>query len=493
MKILDRRKFLKASAVAAGSAHSSRLLPRLFASSYEGGTSALPALPPNEAHLQTSNLIPNGRFMQGEIGSLPEGWSIGDGNPALRPFFKLIAGIGGNRELMAEGNGRKECYGYLRAPVRLGGGKTYRMRVRFRFSGMDDVNRHLVHGVFTQKFNNGIFQYWKDGDWVIGEAHFAGPSGDEAGEVRLYFRYSSKGRVWWKEVSLQESNPIPPRPVKLAVSWGVGDMKHWENWLDAAGAKGADIALMPELFNGILDPMKAESEDGPSRKLMANKARQWKMHVSGTTYVRRGDLVFNTAPLFDREGKLIGTYDKNMVYEPELDWGATPGEGLPVFQTDIGKIGIIICYDSWFPETVQMLALQGAELVLMPNEGYYTELIHARSADNGVFIAASSGANPAGVWDPAGNKAGEDNPDPTCGGPSAILNYEKNERTRLFFVTVDLSKKISPAWWGGPMRSAPGGRRCRKTAMMPLEGGIAQEASRWYEVHNPWLQSKISD
>jgi predicted amidohydrolase len=267
-----------------------------------------------------------------------------------------------------------------------------------------------------------------------------------------------------------------------AVSWGNGDLKHWSRWLDAAGAGGADIALMPELFNGIDDPMKAESEDGPSWRLMASKARQWKMHVSGTTYVRRGDLVFNSAPLFDREGKLIGVYDKNMVYEPELDLGASPGEGYPVFQTDVGRIGIVICYDSWFPETVQLLALKSAELILFPSAGYYTELMHARSADNGVFIAASSLNCPAGVWDSGGNQAGEERPDPTCYAPSAILDIQRDEARRIFLVTIDLSRKPSPAWWGGPMRSAPGGRRCRETCLDPLEGDIGVEARRWHVV-----------
>jgi predicted amidohydrolase len=433
--------------------------------------------------MQSENLIANGDFRQGTIGSLPDNWSVVAANPALKPSFKLVPGQDRKRELMAEGNGRQECYGYLRHPVRIAGGKTYRMRARFRFSGLSDINRNLVHGVFTNQFNNGIFQYRKEGDWGIGEGHFPGPPEDQDGEVRLYFRYSATGKVWWEQVSLEECMPIASRPVKLAVSWGTGDLKYWERWLDAAGARGADLALMPELFNGIEDPMKAESEDGPSRRLMAEKARQWKMHVSGTTYVWRGDLVFNTAPLFDREGKLVGIYDKNMVYEPELDLGATPGHGFPVFQTDLGKIGIIICYDSWFPKTVELLALKGAELILFPNAGYYAELMHARSADNDVFIAASSLNNPAGVWDAAGHQAGEDRPDPTCVAPSAILSFQRDEATRLFLVTVDLAKKASPDGnEGGPMRSAPGGRRCRETCMVPLEADIALEARRWFEV-----------
>ncbi len=483
MRGLNRRKFLKAAAsttVGLGNACFPRASTASYAQAFRSGDPG-PLEASEEGRVQSTNLIANGNFAQGTVGSLPDGWSIVAGNPALKPLFQLVSRQGEKHALMAEGNGRRECYGYLRHPVRLAGGKTYRLRARFRFSGFEDVNRHLVHGVFAQNFNNGILRYRREGDSIIGEGHFPGPPEDRDGEVRLYFRYSAKGRVWWDQVSLEECEPIPPRLVKVAVSWGRGDLKHWERWLDAAGSSGADVALMPEMFNGIEDPMKAEPADGPSRKLMASKARQWKMHVSGTAYVQRGDLAFNSAPLFDREGKLLGVYDKNMAYEPELDLGATPGEGFPVFQTDLGKIGIMICYDSWFPETVQLLALKGAELILFPNAGYYTELMHARSADNGVFLAASSLDNPAGVWDSAGNKAGEERPDPTCYGPSAVLNFQRDDETRLFLATVDLSKKVSPAWWGGPMRSAPGGRRCRETCMAPLDADIALEAKRWSE------------
>ena len=478
---LNRRQFLNAGVpvtLSLGNTRFYRGLSGLYDSS--GGADS-PVTPLNDG-VQLDNLISNGDFRQGTTGLLPDNWSVVSGNPALKPSFKLVPGQDGKRELMAEGNGRQECYGYIRHPVRIAGGKTYRLRVRFRISGLEDINRNLVHGVFTDKFNNGIFRYRKERDWIIGEGDFPGPPEDQVGEVRLYFRYCATGKVWWGQVSLEECKPIAPRPVTVAVSWGEGDLKHWERWLDAAGAKGADIALLPELFNGITEPMKAESEDGPSRRLMAEKARQWKMHVSGSTYVWRGDLVFNTAPLFDREGKLVGIYDKNMVYDPELDLGATPGHGFPVFQTDMGRIGIMICYDSWFPETTRLLALKGAELILFPNAGYYAELMHARSADNDVFIAVSSLSNPAGVWDSAGHQAGEDRPDPTCAAPSSILSFQSDQSVRLFLATVDLAKKTSPANWGGPMRSAPGGRRCRETCMVPLEADIALEARRWLEV-----------
>lgn len=468
---LDRRQFLKAGAVAAAAIGSTESGWGFFS-------------PDANVTGSGNNLIAHGDSMVGKVGALPDGWSGVAGNPALRPSFNLVAtGPGGRLQLLGEGNGRNECYGYVRIPVRLTPGKWYRMRVRFRFSGFDDVNRHLVHGVFsapdTLQYNNGIFHYRKDGEWATGEAHFQGPSQDLNTEVRLYLRYSPRGKVWWDQVSLEEAEPVPSRPVRVAVSWGHGDREHWSRWLDAAGARHADVALLPEVFNR-LGPMKAELPDGPSWQLLSAKARQWKMHVSGTTYIRRGDLVYNTAPLFDRQGKLLGTYDKVMLYDPELDDGVTSGDRFPVFDTDIGRVGIITCYDSWFSQSAQMLALQGAELALLPNEGYYTELMHARAADNCMFLAVSSGDNPANVWDSGGNQAGQDRPDPSCAAPNAILSYEKDEDLGLIVATLDLSIKSSPNYWGGPMRSAPGGRRCRETSPIPFEGQVSDLKQRWY-------------
>ena len=78
-----------------------------------------------------------------------------------------------------------------------------------------------------------------------------------------------------------------------------------------------------------------------------------------------------------------------------------------------------------------------------------------------------------------------DRPDPTCAAPSSILSFHRDEATRLFLATVDLAKKTSPANWGGPMRSAPGGRRGPETCVVPLEGEVALESRRWLEVEGP--------
>lgn len=435
-----------------------------------------------DADWEAGNLISNRNFSQGSGTGLPAGWTAVCPNHWLAPKFKFGIAPDGHPSLMAEGNGRGECFGYVRYKVHLHGGKTYRLRVQFRFAGMKDVNRHLVHGVFgSDGFNDGIFSYRRQGDLVVGSHRFPGPAKGEDAEVRLYFRFSPAGKVWWERVSLRPCAPIPPDPVKIACSWGGGNLAYWSRWLDRAGEKKVDLALLPELFNGT-NPKEAETMNGPAPTLLARKAKQWHMYVSGTFYQKRGHLVFNTAPLFDRKGRLVGTYSKNELYDPEEDLGATPGTGFPVFKTDFGNVGIEICYDSWFPEVTRLLAYKGARLVLIPNEGYDMELMPARAADNGVWVAVSSGNNPAGIWDSGGAMAGtQQQPDPARACPTTISDYAKDTQGRMLIATVDLSRRYSPDWWGGPMRSAPGGRRVRQTLIHPIEGEIAREAQHWWK------------
>lgn len=414
---------------------------------------------------------------------LPEGWTAFAPNPVLAPRFGAAVDEAGRPYLWAEGNGRRECFGCLKRQVHLAARKTYRFRVELEAEGLDDLNRNLVHGVFAPApdgFNNGIIAYKRTEQGAVGEAVFQGPSEETDAEVRLYFRFSPVGRVRWNVVSLQEAQPLPERIVRIACSWAPGDLGHWGRWLDEAGRRGVDVALLPEAFDGR-EPGEAQTLDGPAPGLLASKAAQWSMYTCGSFYEQRGDLVFNTAPLFDRRGQLVGAYDKNQLYDPELDLGVTPGVGFPVFSADFGRVGIIICYDSWFSEPVRVLAYKGAELVLFPNAGYDAELMPARAADNGIWLATSSLNCPAGVWDPGGTRAGELAAEPTRFAASSICAYERDERLRMVIAAVDLSRGVSPHWWGGPMLSAPGSRRVRQTLIDPIEDEVAREARRWWQ------------
>jgi predicted amidohydrolase len=439
------------------------------------------------------NFISNGNFADGELNKLPVGWQLVTPNLVLAPTFKLVKGDNGEKLVMAQGNGRKECIGYIRQKFTIPENKAFLMRVVFRIEGIEDVNRNLVHGIYGD-FNNGIFKYHREGKWIVGEHRFPGKG--KNCEARLYFRFSPKGKVWWKEISITECDPIPPRLVNIAVSNGVRDKKGWEAFLDSAGRRGCDVALMGEFFvPGDIDGIKTKilSDDvkqnnsyinemnGPAMQMMSAKAKEWHMYISGTIRLRldHEDVIHNSAPLYDRKGELVGIYSKVNLYDPELDDGTSPGESVPVFKTDFGTVGIMICYDSWHPEVARLLALKGAEIILFPSAGYYLQLLHARSADNGVVVAATSADFPCGVWDAGGNRAGVTGDDDSRHAPTQIVAFEENKEQKMQFVTVDLSIEASPHYWGGPMLSAPGGRRVRATGNFYLEDEIEHEVRRW--------------
>ena len=226
-----------------------------------------------ETSWDEGNLIANGRFASKGTGELPEGWTVVAPNKALGPKFAPLRDANDGTRLSASGNGRDECFGFVKHPVRLKGGKTYRLRVRLKAEGLEDLNRHLVHAIFGHGFNEGVFEYRRDGEWIIGERSFTGPADDVDCDLRLCFRYSADGRVVWDRVSLQEREPIPPRLVKVAVSWGWGgddpaaNHDHWSRFLDAAGERKADVALLPEVFNVCRDqaqaPTAPETIEGP--------------------------------------------------------------------------------------------------------------------------------------------------------------------------------------------------------------------------------------
>ena len=160
--------------------------------------------------------------------------------------------------------------------------------------------------------------------------------------------------------------------------------------------------------------------------------------------------------------------------------GVTPGVRFPVFKTDFGNVGVLTCYDSWFPETARLLAYKGAELVSPPNAGYDMELMPARAADNGIWVAVSSRIARRGSGIPAVPGPVKRHPTRRATLPRRSKIFEKDDSYRLLVATLDLSRRWSPHYWGGPMLSAPGGRRLRETRIVPLEDEIVREAKRWW-------------
>jgi predicted amidohydrolase len=169
--------------------------------------------------------------------------------------------------------------------------------------------------------------------------------------------------------------------------------------LDALAATGPDVVVTPECFtDGYLAAEPACSAEGLRPHALADEspwfaafARWCREHrawlVLGCSRVSGPD-VFNSAVLFNREGSVIGTYDK--VHLQAHDCKFRGGAGLPVFDGDFGKFGVMICADRRWPETARTLALRGARVIFNPTYGFYNDLnrcmMRTRAYENELFI-----------------------------------------------------------------------------------------------------------
>ena len=109
-------------------------------------------------------------------------------------------------------------------------------------------------------------------------------------------------------------------------------------------------------------------------------------------------LIYNVAVLIGPDGKLIGKYRKVALPRTEIEAGITPGHDYPVFDTRFGKVGMMVCYDGFFPEVARQLSIRGAEVIAFPVAGCNPLLAAARACENHVFLVSSTYTDVPDHW-----------------------------------------------------------------------------------------------
>jgi len=143
--------------------------------------------------------------------------------------------------------------------------------------------------------------------------------------------------------------------------------------IDRAVESGAKLIVLPELSNtGYMFQSREEafalSEPVPSGRTVnawSEIAAKHKLHLVAGICERDGAKLFNSAVLIAPQG-YVGTFRKVHLWNEENLYFEPGDLGFPVFHTAIGRIGMAICYDGWFPETYRLAALQGADIVCVP-------------------------------------------------------------------------------------------------------------------------------
>ncbi len=146
-----------------------------------------------------------------------------------------------------------------------------------------------------------------------------------------------------------------------------------------AAAQNADLVVLPELHLG---PYFCQSEDynnfdlaqpipGPTTEILSEVAEKLSIVIVSTIFEKRAPgLYHNTAVVFDKDGSIAGKYRKMHIpddpgfYEK---YYFTPGDlGFKPIETSIGKLGVLVCWDQWYPEAARLMALAGAEMLIYP-------------------------------------------------------------------------------------------------------------------------------
>ena len=230
-------------------------------------------------------------------------------------------------------------------------------------------------------------------------------------------------------------------------------------YIHEAAISGADLVVLPEMFccpyQTANFPVYAEKEGGEHWSLMAGSARDNQVYlVAGSMpELDEAGRAFNTAYVFDRQGKQIGKHRKMHLFDIDVTGGQkfkesetlSPGSQVTVFDTEFCKVGLMICYDVRFPELSRLMVDQGAKIIIVPaafnmttGPAHWEILFRTRALDNQVFMV---GAAPARQTDASYVSYGNSiivSPwgdvmvrlDETEGMASAELDLDKVEKVR---------------------------------------------------------------
>ena len=209
--------------------------------------------------------------------------------------------------------------------------------------------------------------------------------------------------------------------------------------------RGLDLAVLPETaITGEAEGdalARSAPFEGKLQEVFARKAREHGCYVVVPTYLleaKEKKLCSNAAVLVGRKGEVVGTYRKmHLVVSLErgiMEGGATPGDALPVFDCDFGKLGIQICYDMDFDEGWTELERKGAELIAWPTQSPQTSQPAFRAKAHRCYIVSSTWRHNASIFEPTGKITAQITP------PQRILVHE-----------LDLSYALLP--WSSKLRN----------------------------------------
>ncbi len=238
--------------------------------------------------------------------------------------------------------------------------------------------------------------------WTGLSGVYRAPSKATCATVELHLRWATNATVQWSNVSLTETAAPNGRKVRLAAvhyrpSGGktpLDNCRQFAPLVAEAAAQRADLVALPETLTyyglGRSYVECAEPVPGPATEYFGELAKQHGLYIVAGLLERDRHLIYNVAALLGPDGRLVGKYRKVALPRSEIAGGIAPGVEYPVFDTRFGKVGMMVCYDGFFPEVARQLTLRGAEVIAWPVWGCNPMLAGARACENHVYLVSST-------------------------------------------------------------------------------------------------------
>lgn len=355
---------------------------------------------------------------------LPSGWTTVSRMEQFRPTFAVdeTPNLGGPGSLRISGGASEAASGCWRTEIKgISPEKYYRLEASLFTRGVPWTQRQAMARLYWLNSEGGraampefVPESGVEGDWRKVSAVYRPPKNAVAVRIELFLGNCAQGTVWWDDIKLSEVPEPPARMVKVAAAdcrpdRAATNMDMAAQYLpviEQAGQAGCDILLLGETITllaraDIPTFEKAEPIPGPITDFLGEYARKHGMYIIVGLLENENGVLYNTAAIIDRRGEIAGKYRKVFLPLEDLEIGVTPGDHYPVFDTDFGRIGIIICYDIQFTAPAQAMAVQGAEVIFCPNWGNVFP-VEARAIENQVYIVSSGFDVPTDIFGPDG-------------------------------------------------------------------------------------------
>jgi predicted amidohydrolase len=363
-------------------------------------------------------------------------WTAAAPREEIRPEFH-VSQVDGVEQLTIQADERDGLNGWFTKRLPIEGGQHYRFSARRLTKGVaDDVIRRtaVVRLIWLDDTGQRVIRdepsfasfragqqpraepefpadHDKVGDWTLVSGIYQAPASARQVQIELHFRWGPPGSsVVWSEVSLNPTEKPEPRMVRLAAihyqprsgKSPASKREQFAPLIQKAADQDVDLVVLPETLTfygtGLQYADCAEAIPGPSTEYFGLLAKQHDLYIVAGLLERDGHLVYNTSVLLGPDGELIGKYRKVTLPRGEIEGGITPGHEYPVFETRFGKVGMMICYDGFFPEVARELSNNGAEVIAWPVWGCNPMLGAARACENHVYVVSSTYTDASSDW-----------------------------------------------------------------------------------------------